>query len=139
MPNALDNLLDAYEAMAHAHPRALYCPKAAAAAKRASEAYDAMLDVLKRVLAGEDLCGSGDLMGAVSAAVEKAGNAAMPSSNVWLVRFKGGGYNTVLAGTLNKAKAVAKAEYGYLDIVSVAKPRPGEEEALDAEWSSRLR
>jgi hypothetical protein len=56
----------------------------------------------------------------------------------YLVRLSEGGYNTVRATDQKDAEKQAKALLGKYGIVSVALPKPGEIEALDAEWASRL-
>ena len=57
---------------------------------------------------------------------------------LYLVRFREG-YNTVLATSQTDAEKQAKVQFTKYGIVSVALPKPGEIDALDAEWSSRLR
>ncbi len=56
----------------------------------------------------------------------------------YLVRFEGGGYNTVQATGLRAARKQAQVQFAKCGIVSVALPKPGEVDALDAEWASRL-
>ena len=56
----------------------------------------------------------------------------------YLVRLSEGGYNTVRATDQKDAEKQARTQFAKYGIVSVALPKAGEIEALDAEWASRL-
>jgi hypothetical protein len=65
-------------------------------------------------------------------------NSTTPATKTYLVRFGGGGYNTVNATSKREAEKKAKDKFNFA-ISSVALPKKGEIEALDEFWASQFR